>query len=266
MLKIENITKRFNKDLNPEDLKIALDNVSLSIEEGEFVTVIGGNGSGKSTLLNIISGALFPDSGQVIIDGINVTILKQHQRAKFIGIVFQDPMQGTAANMSIEENLSIAFRRAKQKGLRWGFSKEKSQMFKEKLSSLNLGLENRLEHKIGLLSGGQRQAVTLIMASIDKPKILLLDEHTAALDPRIARTVLELTNEIVTQNKITTLMITHNMKDALKYGDRLLMFNNGKIVLDVSGDEKQKLSIEDLIKKFDHNPDVDLIEEIFHPN
>jgi putative ABC transport system ATP-binding protein len=186
MLKIINVKKVFNKDLNPEDIKVALDNVSLEIKEGEFVTVIGGNGSGKSTLLNIISGAISPDKGRITIDGCDVTFLKDYERAKYIGMVFQDPMIGTAANMSLEENLLVASRRAKNKGLKWGFCKDLSNIFKEKLSSLNFGLENRLNQKIGLLSGGQRQAVTLLMATIDKPKVLLLDEHTAALDPKTA--------------------------------------------------------------------------------
>lgn len=266
MLKLHNITKVFNKDLNPEDVKVALDNVSLEIKEGEFVTVIGGNGSGKSTLLNVISGSITPDQGSVIIDDVDVTKLKEYKRSKYIGIVFQDPLLGTAANMNLEENLSIASRRAKKKGLKWGFNKETSKQFQEKLASLNLGLENRLNNKIGLLSGGQRQAVTLLMATIDRPKVLLLDEHTAALDPKTAKRVLELTNEIVIENNLTTLMITHNMRDALKYGNRILMLNNGRIIFDASGEEKSKLTIEDLLKKFDASDDVELTDKMLLAN
>lgn len=266
MLEVNHITKIFNKDLNPDDIKVALDDVSLKINEGEFVTVIGGNGSGKSTLLNVISGSHLPDKGEVIIDGLDVTLLKEYQRAKYIGIVFQDPMLGTAANMSLEENLLIASRRGKEQSLKWGFNKEMHEIFVRRLASLNLGLEKRLHHKIGLLSGGQRQAVTLLMATIVKPKVLLLDEHTAALDPKSAKTVLELTNEIVTKNNLTTIMITHNMKDALKYGNRILMLNNGKIVFDASGEEKKKLTIEDLVKKFDTSNDIELTDQMLLTN
>ncbi len=262
MLKITNLTKIFNKDLNPEDLKVALDNVSLEIKEGEFVTVIGGNGSGKSTLLNLIAGSQISDQGQIKIDEVDVTDLKEHKRSKYIGIVFQDPMSGTAANMSLEENLALAARRAKKKGLKWGFNKNLSELFKENLATLNLGLESRLNHKIGLLSGGQRQAVTLLMATIDKPKLLLLDEHTAALDPKTAKTVLQLTDEIVTKNKLTTIMITHNMRDALKYGNRILMLNNGRIVFDASGEEKRKLTIEDLLSKFGALDDMEFTDQM----
>ncbi len=262
MLKVKNLTKIFNKDLNPEDLKVALDDISLEIKEGEFVTVIGGNGSGKTTLLNVIAGTVTPDEGQVFIDQKDVTNLKDYKRSKYIGIVFQDPLSGTAANMSLEENLALAARRAKKKGLKWGFNKNLSELFRERLATLNLGLETRLNNKIGLLSGGQRQAVTLLMATIDKPKLLLLDEHTAALDPKTAKIVLELTNKIVTQNKLTTLMITHNMRDALKYGNRLLMLNNGRIVLDVSGEEKQKLTLEDLLRKFGALDDLELTDKM----
>ncbi len=262
MVEIKNIIKTFNRDLNPEDLKIALDDISLRIQPGEFVTVIGGNGSGKSTLLNIIAGSLHPDSGKVLIDGVDVTNLTDYQRAKYIGIVFQDPRLGTASNMSIEENLAVASRRAKRKGLKWGFSKELNQLFKEKLADLNLDLEKRLHHKIGLLSGGQRQAITLLMATIERPKVLLLDEHTAALDPKTAKTVLELTDTIVNKNQLTTIMITHNMRDALKYGNRILMLNNGRIVFDASGKEKQKLKIEDLLRKFEAGEDIELTDQM----
>lgn len=255
MLKVQNVTKVFNLDLNPEDRKTALDDVSLEIREGEFVTVIGGNGSGKTTLLNVIAGTVAPDSGRIFIDGEDVTALKDFQRAKYIGFVFQDPLSGTAANMSLEENLALAHRRGKKKCLRWGFNKSLAQVFREKLATLNLGLEDRLSERIGFLSGGQRQAVTLLMATLGKPKLLLLDEHTAALDPKIAKTVLELTEEIVRGNGLTAVMVTHNMRDALKYGDRLLMLNNGRIVLDVSGEEKKKLRIEDLLRKFETSDD-----------
>lgn len=255
MLKVQNVTKVFNLDLNPEDRKTALDDVSLEIREGELVTVIGGNGSGKTTLLNVIAGTVAPDSGRIFIDGEDVTALKDFQRAKYIGFVFQDPLSGTAANMSLEENLALAHRRGKKKCLRWGFNKSLAQVFREKLATLNLGLEDRLSERIGFLSGGQRQAVTLLMATLGKPKLLLLDEHTAALDPKIAKTVLELTEEIVRGNGLTAVMVTHNMRDALKYGDRLLMLNNGRIVLDVSGEEKKKLRIEDLLRKFETSDD-----------
>ena len=251
VLRVENVTKIYNKSMNVEDIKVALNNLSLEVKEGDFITVIGGNGSGKSTLLNIISGSQGVDEGSIIIDGIDVTNLKEHKRSKYVGIVFQDPMQGTAANMSVVENMLVAYRRAKGKTLRWGFNKKMAEEFQYQLKSLNLGLETRLNQKIGLLSGGQRQAITLLMATLDKPKLLLLDEHTAALDPKTAKTVLELTEKIVSENNLTTIMITHNMKDALKYGNRILMLNEGRIVFDASGVEKQKLSIEDLLKKFD---------------
>ncbi|MCK9536562.1 MAG: ATP-binding cassette domain-containing protein, partial [Bacilli bacterium] len=198
----------------------------------------------------------------IVINGVEVTHLKEHKRAQYIGIVFQNPLSGTAANMSLEENLSVAYRRAQKKGLKWGFSKEARQLFKEKLSTLNLGLEDRLTHKIGFLSGGQRQAVTLLMATIDKPKVLLLDEHTAALDPKTAQTVLAITDNIVTQNALTTIMVTHNMKDALKYGNRILMLNNGRVVFDASGDEKKNLTIDDLLKKFGAIDDIELTDQM----
>lgn len=252
MLKIENVTKIFNLDQPISNHKIALDSVSLHIEEGEFVTVIGGNGSGKSTLMNIICGVFKPEKGTVFIDGVNVTKLSEHKRAKFIGRVFQDPNMGTAGNMNIQENMELALRRNKIKTLKWGFKKKNELVFKEKLSTLGLGLENRLEQKIGLLSGGQRQAITLLMATLEEPKLLLLDEHTAALDPKTAKTVLEITEKIVKQNNLTTIMITHNMKDAIKYGNRLIMLNNGKIVLDVKGEEKSNLTIDKLIKMFEN--------------
>ncbi len=252
MLKLENITKIFNQD-DKVNQKIALNNVSFSMEEGEFVTVIGGNGSGKSTLMNIISGLYTPEEGKVFIDNIDVTKMKEHQRAKFLGRVFQDPLMGTAFDMSIEENMSLALRRGKTPTLKWGFNEQNRQLFINKLEDLNLGLEKRLTHKVGLLSGGQRQALTLIMATIKKPKLLLLDEHTAALDPKTAKIVLDLTLSLVKEFNITTLMITHNLRDAIKYGDRLIMLNEGRIILDIKGEEKKNLTITDLLKRFDES-------------
>lgn len=252
MLEIKNVTKIFNKEEGVENQKVALDNISLKIETGDFVTIIGGNGSGKSTLMNIISGVFEPDSGMVIIDGEDVTKMGESKRARYLGRVFQDPSMGTAPNMSILENLEIASRRGMVSSLRWGFRKENQVKFEQSLKKLNLGLEKRMTSKVGLLSGGQRQAVTLIMATLNNPKLLLLDEHTAALDPKTANKVLTLTNEVVNENKLTTLMITHNMKDALKYGNRLIMLSDGHIILDVKGEEKNKLTIEDLLLKFEH--------------
>lgn len=252
MLEIKNVTKIFNKEEGIENQKVALDNVSLKIEAGDFVTIIGGNGSGKSTLMNIISGVFEPDSGMVIIDGEDVTKMGESKRARYLGRVFQDPNMGTAPNMSILENLEIASRRGMVSSLRWGFRKENQVIFEQSLKKLNLGLEKRMTSKVGLLSGGQRQAVTLIMATLNNPKLLLLDEHTAALDPKTANKVLTLTDEVVNENKLTTLMITHNMKDALKYGNRLIMLSDGHIILDVKGEEKSKLTIEDLLLKFEH--------------
>ncbi|HHU28116.1 TPA: ATP-binding cassette domain-containing protein [bacterium] len=252
MLKLENITKIFNQD-DKVNQKIALNNVSFSMEEGEFVTVIGGNGSGKSTLMNIISGLYTPEEGKIFIDNIDVTKMKEHQRAKFLGRVFQDPLMGTAFDMSIEENMSLALRRGKTPTLKWGFNEQNRQLFINKLEDLNLGLEKRLTHKVGLLSGGQRQALTLIMATIKKPKLLLLDEHTAALDPKTAKIVLDLTLSLVKEFNITTLMITHNLRDAIKYGDRLIMLNEGRIILDIKGEEKKNLTITDLLKRFDES-------------
>lgn len=252
MLEIKNVTKKFNLTGTQEDERIALDNVSLSVAPGEFVTIIGGNGSGKSTLMNIIAGTLSPDSGQVFINGKDVTKLKEHQRAEFLGRVFQDPMRGTAADMSVLENLEIArIRGKKHSPLKWGFSIAHKEEFIKELQRFHLGLEDRLNQKVGLLSGGQRQALTLLMASMIEPKILLLDEHTAALDPKTAQTVLTLTDDIVKENKLTTLMITHNMRDAITYGDRVIMLHNGKIIFDVKGKEKKKLTVDVLYKLFE---------------
>ena len=251
MLKLENGLKIFNLTGHEEDKRIAMDHLNLEIEEGEWVTIIGGNGSGKSTLMNVISGVHQLDDGHIYIDGVEVTKLPEHKRAKYLGRVFQDPNMGTAGMISIEENMSIASRRMSKNTLKWGFRKEDREKYREMIASLNLGLEDRLLQKVGLLSGGQRQAVTLLMATLQTPKILLLDEHTAALDPKTARIVLEITDKIVTQHKLTTLMITHNMRDAIKYGDRLIMMYGGKIIYDVKGEEKKKLTVEFLLNKFE---------------
>jgi len=251
MLQINNVTKVFNLTGNAEDKRVALDNVSLDVKEGEFVTIIGGNGSGKSTLMNIISGVLQPDVGNVIIDGMDVTKVPEHKRAKYIGRVFQDPMMGTAGDMSVLENLEIAIRRGNKHTLRWGFSAKNKELFIKELTGFDLGLETRLNQKVKLMSGGQRQALTLLMATLKRPSLLLLDEHTAALDPKTAKKVLLLTQKIVEENKLTTIMITHNMRDAITYGNRLIMLHGGHILFDVSGEEKAKLKPEDLLKKFD---------------
>ena len=251
MLKLENGLKIFNLTGHEEDQRIAMDHLNLEIEEGEWVTIIGGNGSGKSTLMNVISGVHQLDSGSIYIDGEDVTKLPEHKRAKYLGRVFQDPNMGTAGMISIEENMSIASRRMRKNTLKWGFHKDERKKYYEMIKSLNLGLEDRLLQKVGLLSGGQRQAITLLMATLETPKILLLDEHTAALDPKTARIVLEITEKIVTENKITTIMITHNMRDAIKYGDRLIMMYGGKIIYDVKGEEKKKLTVEFLLNKFE---------------
>ncbi len=248
MLEIKNVTKVFNTGTINE--KVALNGVSLTLKDGDFVTVIGGNGAGKSTLLNAICGVWPLDEGEIVIDGKNITHMPEHKRAAFLGRVFQDPMFGTATDMQIEENLALANRRGKKRGLRWGITKAEREKFIELLKTLDLGLETRLTSKVGLLSGGQRQAITLLMASMNNPHLLLLDEHTAALDPKTAAKVLEITDKIVTENKLTTLMITHNMKDAIKHGNRLIMMHAGKIIIDVEGEEKQKLTVEDLLNMF----------------
>lgn len=249
MLKINEITKTFNVGTVNE--KTALRNVSLSIEEGEFLTVIGGNGSGKSTLLNCVAGVYSVDEGSIIIDNTDVTNVTEHKRAAVLGRVFQDPMLGTAANMGIEENLALALRRGQRRGLKWGISNKEREMYRNLLKPLGLGLEDRLSTKVGLLSGGQRQALTLLMSTLKKPKLLLLDEHTAALDPKTAATVLEISDRIVRENKLTTLMVTHNMRDAIEHGTRLIMMYEGEIVLDIRGEEKSKLSVEDLLAQFE---------------
>lgn len=248
MLKINNISKTFNTGTVNE--KKALINVSLHLKEGDFVTVIGGNGAGKSTLLNSVCGVFNIDSGSIEIDGADVTRLSEHKRAKYLGRVFQDPMMGTAADMQIMENMSLAYRRGKKHGLSWALTSKEKKVYKEMLSQLGLGLENRMSSKVGLLSGGQRQALTLLMAVAQKPKVLLLDEHTAALDPTTAGKVLELSDKFISQNNLTAMMITHNMKDAIAYGNRLIMMNEGRIIYDVAGEEKKNLTVDDLLKKF----------------
>ena len=248
MLKITNLHKTFNP--GTVNAKKALNGINLELKEGDFVTVIGGNGAGKSTMLNAIAGVFNPDFGKIEIDGVDVTHMPEYKRAKYLGRVFQDPMKGTAADMEIAENLSIAARRGQKRRLVRGLPKREREGYKALLARLDLGLEDRLSSKVGLLSGGQRQAVTLLMATIQKPKILLLDEHTAALDPKTAAKVLEITERIVYENNLTTVMITHNMRDAIRYGNRLIMMNAGKIIVDVSGEEKQKLTVEQLLGLF----------------
>ena len=269
MWKLQGIHKTFN--IGTVNEKKALVDLNIKVNDGDFITVIGGNGAGKSTMLNIIAGVFQPEEGKIIIDGVesnkkakkdnnfngivDITKMPEYKRASLIGRVFQDPMVGTAANMSIEENLALANRRGKKRGLRWNIKKEEREFFREKLKMLDLNLEDRLTTKVGLLSGGQRQALTLLMASLIKPKVLLLDEHTAALDPKTAGKVLNLTDEITTKDNITTIMITHNMKDAIKYGNRLIMMMNGAIIYDVCGEEKKNLTVNDLLMKFEQNSD-----------
>lgn len=248
MLKLHNVKKIFNA--NTVNEKLALSGLSLELKEGDFVTVIGGNGAGKSTMLNAVAGVFSIDSGSISIGGSDVTGLAEHRRAQFIGRVFQDPMMGTAANMEIEENLALAFRRGQRRGLRWGINSDEREQYKTQLAALELGLENRLTTKVGLLSGGQRQALTLLMATLKKPKLLLLDEHTAALDPKTAAKVLETTDRIVNRDQLTTMMITHNMKDAIAHGNRLVMMYNGHVAIDVAGDDKRKLTVEKLLEMF----------------
>ena len=249
MLELRNVHKTFN--LGTVNEKAALKGVNLRLEDGDFVTVIGGNGAGKSTMLNAIAGVWPIDEGSIVIDGTDVTGLPDFKRAKLIGRVFQDPMTGTAADMQIEENLALANRRGLRRRLRWGVSSGEREQFKKRLQILNLGLENRLTAKVGLLSGGQRQALTLLMATLQRPKILLLDEHTAALDPKTAEKVLEATEAIVEAEQLTTLMVTHNMKDAIIHGNRLIMMNEGNVVLDIRGEAKKRLTVEDLLHQFE---------------
>ena len=248
MLEIKEIWKTFNAGTVNE--KQALRGVSLTLNDGDFCTVIGGNGAGKSTMLNAVAGTFPVDSGTISIGGTDVTHLPEFKRAKFIGRVFQDPMMGTAPTMQIDENLALAARRGQSRGLKWGITKAEKEHYQELLHGLDLGLEDRLTSKVGLLSGGQRQALTLLMASLQKPKLLLLDEHTAALDPKTAAKVLELSDRIVAENHLTTMMVTHNMKDAIAHGNRLIMMYNGRIVIDVSGEEKKKLTVPQLLELF----------------
>ena len=248
MLKIEQIKKTFNPGTINE--KVALKGVSLHLEQGDFVTVIGGNGAGKSTMLNAIAGTFEIDEGSIFVGGEDITNLPEYKRAAFLGRVFQDPMMGTAADMQIEENLALAMRRGKKRGLKWAITKDERESFRESLKTLELGLEDRLTSKVGLLSGGQRQALTLLMAVMNEPKLLLLDEHTAALDPKTAATVLSLTDRFIAENGLTAMMVTHNMMDAIKHGNRLIMMNEGNIILDIRGEDKKKLTVEDLLSIF----------------
>lgn len=249
MLVLKDINKTFNKGSANE--KVALRNLNLQVNPGDFITVIGGNGAGKSTMLNAIAGVFPIDGGIVQIGGENVTVQPEHQRAKRIGRVFQDPMKGTAGDMWIEENLAIAMRRGMKRKFKWGVTKKERELYKELLAPFELGLEDRLQTKVSLLSGGQRQALTLLMATLQKPDLLLMDEHTAALDPKTATKVLEMTDKIIKENHLTAVMVTHNMKDAIKHGNRLIMMMDGQIIYDVSGEEKQKLQVADLLKKFE---------------
>ena len=248
MLEIQHVYKTFNPGTVNE--KRALNNLCFTLEEGQFVTVIGGNGAGKSTMLNAVAGVFPVDEGRIVIDGVEVTRLPEHRRARYIGRVFQDPMMGTAATMQIEENLALALRRGQRRTLRAGITRAERDEYRRLLAQLDLGLEDRLTSKVGLLSGGQRQALTLLMATLKKPRLLLLDEHTAALDPRTAEKVLDVTDRIVSRDRLTTLMITHNMRDAIAHGDRLIMLYNGCIVVDVSGEEKKKLTVSQLLDLF----------------
>ena len=248
MLEMQHVTKVFN--CGSVDEKVALNDLSLTLRDGDFVTVIGGNGAGKSTMQNAICGTWLPDSGHILLDGVDVTSLPEHKRAKYLGRVYQDPMMGTAARLQIEENLALAARRGKRRTLRPGIVRSERENYRKLLETLGLGLETRLSAKVGTLSGGQRQALTLLMATLQKPQLLLLDEHTAALDPRTAAKVMELTERIVKENHLTTLMITHNMRDAIQYGNRLVMLHEGRVILDIEGEEKKRLTVPNLLEMF----------------
>ena len=259
MLELKNLYKTFNAGTVNE--KRAIDGLDLTLEDGDFVTIIGGNGAGKSTTLNLIAGVFPADQGSIILDGVDITRLPEHKRAKYLGRVFQDPMMGTAATMGIEENLALANRRGQRRTLRPGITAQEREKFRKQLAALGLGLEDRMTSKVGLLSGGQRQALTLLMATLKKPRLLLLDEHTAALDPKTADKVLQITEEIVARDKLTTLMVTHNMKHAIQYGNRLIMMDAGKVVVDIRGEEKTNLSVRDLLEKFKIDNDRMLLSE-----
>lgn len=249
MLTISNVKKTFNKGTINE--KKALNGIDLHLDEGDFCTIIGGNGAGKSTMLNMIAGVYPIDCGKIVIDGVNISREPEFKRAKYIGRVFQDPMRGTAANMEIQENLALAYRRGQRRGLGWGIKNQEKERYRELLTQLDLGLEDRMTRKVGLLSGGQRQALTLLMATLQKPKLLLLDEHTAALDPKTASKVLSLTERIVESQNLTAMMVTHNMNDAINIGNRLIMMHEGRIIYNVAGEEKKYLKVEDLLRKFE---------------
>ena len=259
MLELKNLYKTFNAGTVNE--KRAIDGLDLTLEDGDFVTIIGGNGAGKSTTLNLIAGVFPADQGSIILDGVDITRLPEHKRAKYLGRVFQDPMMGTAATMGIEENLALANRRGQRRTLRPGITAQEREKFRKQLAALGLGLEDRMTNKVGLLSGGQRQALTLLMATLKKPRLLLLDEHTAALDPKTADKVLQITEEIVARDKLTTLMVTHNMKHAIQYGNRLIMMDAGKVVVDIRGEEKKNLTVRDLLEKFKIDNDRMLLSE-----
>ena len=259
MLELKNLYKTFNAGTVNE--KRAIDGLDLTLEDGDFVTIIGGNGAGKSTTLNLIAGVFPADQGSILLDGVDITRLPEHKRAKYLGRVFQDPMMGTAATMGIEENLALANRRGQRRTLRPGITAQEREIFRKQLAALGLGLEDRMTSKVGLLSGGQRQALTLLMATLKKPRLLLLDEHTAALDPKTADKVLQITEEIVARDKLTTLMVTHNMKHAIQYGNRLIMMDAGKVVVDIRGEEKKNLSVRDLLEKFKIDNDRMLLSE-----
>ena len=259
MLELKNLYKTFNAGTVNE--KRAIDGLDLTLEDGDFVTIIGGNGAGKSTTLNLIAGVFPADQGSIILDGVDITRLPEHKRAKYLGRVFQDPMMGTAATMGIEENLALANRRGQRRTLRPGITAQEREKFRKQLAALGLGLEDRMTSNVGLLSGGQRQALTLLMATLKKPRLLLLDEHTAALDPKTADKVLQITEEIVARDKLTTLMVTHNMKHAIQYGNRLIMMDAGKVVVDIRGEEKKNLSVRDLLEKFKIDNDRMLLSE-----
>ncbi|HIX13166.1 MAG TPA: ATP-binding cassette domain-containing protein [Candidatus Anaerofilum faecale] len=249
MLKIEQVGKTFNAGTINE--KVAVKGLDLTINDGDFITVIGGNGAGKSTMLNLIAGVYIPDEGSIRLDDTDITRMPEYRRAALLGRVFQDPMMGTAGDMGIEENLAMAYRRGRRRGLGWGITNAEREFYRERLKTLDLGLEDRLTSKVRLLSGGQRQALTLLMATLQKPRLLLLDEHTAALDPKTAHKVLGLTQQIVSEHNLTTLMVTHNMKDAIHYGNRLIMMHEGRVIYDISGEEKKKLDVQDLLEKFE---------------